>query len=124
MNLTAFSLDYPSADAIDRLLIEPFLVAGLLRAHIEPIPGPLLLDLGSGGGSPAIPLKIGLPNLKLLMVESRGKKAAFLREAIRQVGLTRAEVLNVRIEALAGLAGQMVPDFVSVRAVRTDREFW
>lgn len=60
-----------------------------------------ILDLGSGGGLPALPLAIALKGTgrKITMVEPIGKKAAFLRTAIRELGL-EAEVRNVRIEQI------------------------
>lgn len=60
-----------------------------------------LVDVGSGGGLPAIPLAIatGIP---VTMIESVGKKAAFLREAVTALGIS-AEVLNERAEVAARL---------------------
>ena len=49
--------------------------------------GASVIDIGSGGGSPAIPLKLAAPRIKLWMVESKTRKSAFLREAIRQLDL-------------------------------------
>ena len=61
-----------------------------------------LLDLGSGGGFPGIPLAAALPSLHGLLVDSTGKKAAFLDTAVRAVGLHgRVAVAPVRAEALA-----------------------
>ena len=45
------------------------------------------MDVGSGGGSPAIPLKLAAPAVALTMVEVKARKSAFLREAIRQLEL-------------------------------------
>ena len=64
--------------AMDRLLIEPIAASAFLPSR------PRLMDIGSGGGSPAIPLAIALDAPSLVMVESHGRKAAFLREAARQ----------------------------------------
>lgn len=60
-----------------------------------------ILDLGSGGGLPAIPLAIALKGTgrRITLVEPVGKKAAFLRTAIRELKLD-AEVRNVRIEQI------------------------
>ncbi|MDQ6795255.1 MAG: class I SAM-dependent methyltransferase [Chloroflexota bacterium] len=61
-----------------------------------------LLDLGSGGGFPGIPLAAALPSWHGLLVDSTGKKAAFLVTAVRAVGLReRVAVAPVRAEALA-----------------------
>ena len=87
INLTALPLAQPTEETFDRLLIEPLAAARNVKD------GPTCwVDLGSGGGSPAIPLKIVKPSLKLTMVESKVRKAAFLREAIRTIGLLDASV--------------------------------
>lgn len=111
INLTALT---DSDAAIDRLLLEPLAAALALPSHGN------LIDLGSGGGSPAIPLALALETKRLVMVESRGRKAAFLREAGRSIGLTTV-VENTRFEDVAAqgtYAGQM--NVVSIRAVRPD----
>jgi 16S rRNA (guanine527-N7)-methyltransferase len=111
INLTALT---DGDAAIDRLLLEPLAAAPALPRY------PDLIDLGSGGGSPAIPLALALDARRLVMVESKGRKAAFLREASRSAQLT-AVVENNRFESVAAqgtYAGQM--DIVSIRAVRPD----
>ena len=59
-----------------------------------------VIDLGSGAGFPGLPLKILRPEIQLTLVESVGKKAAFLRHIVQVLGLTGVEVLNQRVEAL------------------------
>ncbi len=59
-----------------------------------------LADLGTGAGLPGIPLAIARPDLQVTLVESNGKKARFLREAVRQLGLGNARVAESRAEAL------------------------
>jgi 16S rRNA (guanine527-N7)-methyltransferase len=126
INLTALDVEQPSEKAVDRLIIEPTAAAAALLALIGDDPPRTLLDVGSGGGSPAIPLKIALgPACQLHMVESKGRKAAFLRETIRQLKLENAQVHNERLEELhtePGLYGRV--GVLSVRAVRTDQAFW
>src|SRR6516164_7658019 len=78
INLTALPLDPPTRETLDRLFVEP-----LAAARYFPRDPVAWFDLGSGGGSPAIPLKILHPEASLTMVEARVRKAAFLREAVR-----------------------------------------
>lgn len=66
--------------------------------HVEGLA--TLADLGTGPGLPGIPLAIALPQLRVTLVESNGKKARFLREAVRQLKLSNAEVAESRIEAV------------------------
>ena len=115
MNLTSLPLkDYP-AQTVDRLIVEPLMAAGLLPA--EPFDW---YDLGSGGGSPALPLKVVTPAARLTMVESRSRKAAFLREVVRSMGLAAtSRVRNDRFEAVA-VEDVATADCVTVRAVRAD----
>lgn len=117
INLTAFRL-LPEGEesAIDRLLIEP-----LVAARYIPENARTLLDAGSGGGSPAIPLKLASANLHLRMVEVKTRKAVFLREAVRALGLRDAEVETSRFEELLPRSElHEALDLVSVRAVRIE----
>jgi len=82
INLTALPLQPPTDSTFDRLFIEPLLAAEL----VPDLPG-IWFDLGSGGGSPALPLKLIRPSLSLTLVESKTRKAAFLREALRALKL-------------------------------------
>ena len=66
------------------------------------VPAGTLADLGTGPGLPGIPLAIARPDVHVTLVESNGKKARFLREAVRQLGLgDRARVAESRAEAVA-----------------------
>ncbi len=61
-----------------------------------------LADLGTGPGLPGLPLALATPGLSVALVESNGKKARFLRECVRQLGLApRVRVLESRAEAVA-----------------------
>jgi 16S rRNA (guanine527-N7)-methyltransferase len=118
INLTALPLNPPSDETFDRLLIEPLIAA----RHVPPAGG-LAIDVGSGGGSPAIPLAIASPQIELTMVESRSRKAVFLAEAARATGLSRARVISKRLEELAnGSTHRGVYALATMRAVRLDRE--
>jgi len=117
INLTAFRLTPEGDDtAIDRLLIEPVVAARYIPENAR-----TLLDAGSGGGSPAIPLKLASTNLSLRMVEVKTRKAVFLREAVRALGLRDAEVETSRFEELLPRAElHEAVDLVSIRAVRIE----
>jgi len=118
VSLTALQLMEEGDEAVDRLLIEPLLAAKFIRRA-----GATLIDVGSGGGSPAIPLKLACPAVALLMVESKTRKAAFLREATRQLGLTNTAVEAHRLEELL-IRPELheVADLVTIRAVRTEKK--
>jgi 16S rRNA (guanine(527)-N(7))-methyltransferase RsmG len=117
INLTAFQLDDDGSDeAVDRLLIEPVLAARYIPANAK-----ALMDIGSGGGSPAVPMKLARPDLALTMVEVKVRKSVFLRQVSRLLQLTKTEVENTRFEEL--LARPTLHenlDVVSIRAVRLD----
>lgn len=117
INLTAFNLQPEGEEgAIDRLLIEPLVAARYLPENSK-----TLLDAGSGGGSPAIPLKLAMPALYLRMVEVKTRKAVFLREAVRTLGLRDAQVESTRFEELLPRAElHEALDLVSIRAVRIE----
>lgn len=117
INLTAFRLTAGGEDdAVDRLLVEP-----LVAARHVPEGARTLLDAGSGGGSPAIPLALASPRLHLRMVEVKTRKAVFLREAVRALGLKRADVETARFEELLPRPElHEALDLVSIRAVRLE----
>jgi 16S rRNA (guanine527-N7)-methyltransferase len=71
-----------------------------------------LLDFGSGAGFPGLPIKIWAPQVELTLIESHQKKATFLREVIRALGLDTAEVFSGRAEDFQERA-----DVVTLRAV-------
>ncbi len=103
-------------EGIDRLLLEP-----LVAARHFPAGSRRLMDIGSGGGSPAIPFKLLNPALQLTMVEVKARKSAFLREAVRQLSLERVTVENARFEELLTRPDlHETQDVVSLRAVRTE----
>jgi 16S rRNA (guanine527-N7)-methyltransferase len=81
------------------------------------------MDVGSGGGSPAIPLKLAVPRLHLTMVEVKARKSAFLREAVRQLELNDAVVEAARVEELLTRADlHEAFDVLSMRAVRVEKK--
>src|SRR5579859_4269516 len=69
-------------------------------ASLLPVENCRLADVGSGGGFPGLPLKIIRPDLDVYLIESNVKKATFIAEVIRELGLTGARVLVSRFEEL------------------------
>jgi 16S rRNA (guanine527-N7)-methyltransferase len=117
INLTALPLERPTDETFDRLLVEPLTAARYIPTHS---PG-VWVDLGSGGGSPAIPLKIARPALQLTMIESKERKSAFLREAIRALALQDTTVETERFEISSSRTQHAATvDLVTVRAVMAD----
>ena len=113
MNLTALD---ERDEAIDRLLIEP-----LVAVKYLPSRSAVVLDIGSGGGSPAIPMKLAASGIALRMVEAKTRKAAFLREAIRQLNLGDTVVEASRYEELLSRPDlHEAAGVVTVRAVRIE----
>jgi 16S rRNA (guanine527-N7)-methyltransferase len=116
INLTGFDLTDPSPETLDRLLIEPLVAARHVSAGAV-----RMIDIGSGGGSPAIPLALAAPTLRLLMVESKTRKSVFLREAIRALALPEADVAPARFEELLARPDlHERHDLLTIRAVRVE----
>ena len=113
MNLTA--LDDREV-GLDRLIVEP-----LVAVRHLPKGKATVVDVGSGGGSPAIPLKLAAPGMSLLMVEAKARKAAFLREVARHLELDRTSVETGRYEALLTRPElHEAHDVLTLRAVRIE----
>jgi 16S rRNA (guanine527-N7)-methyltransferase len=75
---------------LDSLTLVPFL----------PLPDGRLLDIGTGGGFPGIPLKIALPGLKVTLLEASRKKVSFLKSLCRTLKLEGMSILQERLESL------------------------
>lgn len=104
LNLTAIR---EPEEIIQRHFVECIFAAQHLPAGIHS-----LLDFGSGGGFPGIPITLCRPEIQVTLGESQSKKAAFLREAVRTMELGNANVHSGRIEALS-----QTFDAVALRAV-------
>jgi 16S rRNA (guanine527-N7)-methyltransferase len=72
-------------------------------------------DLGSGAGVPGLPLAIALPGIRVAVIESSGRKCAFLARAVAACSLTNVEVVNARAEAWSAGLGRN--DLVTARAL-------
>jgi len=106
-------------EAVPERLVDRHLADALEAIPLLPPSGPVrLLDVGSGGGFPAIPLLLVRPDLEGVLVEATGKKARFLEGAVRSLGLT-ARVVNARFPdpALELMKNAAPCDLLTSRAV-------
>lgn len=111
MNLTAIT---EPAEAWSRHVLD----ALSLVPHVASAPaGARLLDVGSGGGVPGVPIAIARPDLRVTLLDATEKKVGFLRAATEALGLENVDAVCGRAETLARgeLAGAF--DVVTARAV-------
>jgi 16S rRNA (guanine527-N7)-methyltransferase len=110
--------------SIDKLLIEPLTAASEFDGLGDASGAHAVnwVDFGTGGGSPAIPLKIVRPRSSLTMVEVRERKAAFLRDAVSILGLPDSRVLTIRIESVSDGRLRGAVDVITARAVKFDAD--
>ena len=80
----------------DRMVPQHLLDSLAVAPHLS---GETLLDVGSGAGLPGIPLALARPELCVTLLEVNHKKAAFLRQAVIDLGLENVEVAQVRVES-------------------------
>ena len=108
MNLASLQsdLDLPVRHFIDSLTLLP---------HLPPGPGSLL-DIGSGAGFPAIPIRIFRNDLHVTLLEASRKKCSFLKELSRRLGLQDVTVLNSRLEELLRQPRRPAYDIITSRA--------
>jgi 16S rRNA (guanine527-N7)-methyltransferase len=97
------------------LLLEKGVYDSLLFALKFP-ENALVLDLGSGGGFPGIPLKIMAPHIHITLMEPIQKKAQFLKAVIQKLNLKNIDVVTTRAEIYA-LTHREYFDFITSRAV-------
>ena len=108
MNLVSLQseLDLPVRHFIDSLTLLPHLPAGPQS----------LLDIGSGAGFPAVPVRILRPDLRVTLLEASRKKCSFLKELTRKLGLQDVAVLNLRLEELLKQPARPSFDIITSRA--------
>jgi len=111
MNLTAVTdpLEVWTRHGLDALSLVP-LLAGLG-------PRASLVDVGSGGGVPGIPLAVARPDLRVTLVEATQKKAAFLAAVTEALGLANVSVRAERAEQLGRGPLREAFDVATARAV-------
>jgi 16S rRNA (guanine527-N7)-methyltransferase len=111
-NLTAVR---DTAGILSRHFLESIECAGRLPAGVE-----TLLDFGSGAGFPGIPIALCRGEIAVTLAESQGKKAAFLQEAVRTLGISavvhsaRAETLKERFDCVTLRAVDNMPAAVRI----------
>ncbi|MGE5281556.1 MAG: 16S rRNA (guanine(527)-N(7))-methyltransferase RsmG [Chloroflexota bacterium] len=79
--------------------------------------GAKIADIGSGAGFPGLVLAVALPDARVDLVESVGRKCEFIQRAIEAAGIDNARALNERSETLAAADGREAYDVVTARAV-------
>ena len=89
-NKTHNLISKKQAQKIDDHIADSLVISPLLKKTI--------VDLGSGGGLPGIPLAITNPNKEFFLIESNTKKASFLLHTISRLSLENTSVINQRIE--------------------------
>lgn len=99
-NLTAIRA---GDDLLTHHLLDSLAILRPLQQLLGELPaGAQLLDVGSGGGLPGIPVAIALPTLPVTLVDAVQKKAAFLTQAALELRLPRLHVRHARVETLDG----------------------
>lgn len=100
------------------MVVKHLLDSLAMHPYLDPLlaSGDALADLGTGAGLPGIPLAIVKPGLRVTLVESNGKKARFLREAVRTLGLKDVRVAESRIEAFEAAGPAQFGNFAAITA--------
>jgi len=87
----------------------------MFGASAVPIRKGRLADVGTGAGFPGLPLKLLLPSLDLVLIESNAKRASFLSECVRELNVNGIEVLRGRFEDIKSIGPGF--DFITARAL-------
>jgi 16S rRNA (guanine527-N7)-methyltransferase len=112
-------------EVLSRHFIESIAVARSLPHQIS-----TLLDFGSGGGLPGIPIALCRPEIAVTLAESQGKKAGFLQEAVRVLGMAatfhadRAEKLQIKFDCVTLRAVEKMPQAVAAAAKLVSADGW
>jgi 16S rRNA (guanine527-N7)-methyltransferase len=101
-----FLRDYEEANVIGTRELRGIILEHILDSLSCFLFGPLgvarrLVDVGSGGGLPGVPIKIVKPELRTTLVESTAKKVRFLHHAVENLSLEGVEVMSARVEEIA-----------------------
>lgn len=107
-----------SINKMEDIVIKHFLDSLMVLKYVELFGR--VVDIGSGGGFPGIPIKIMKPSLQVMLIESNRRKANFLRHIIRILNLKEIEVFNGRVEEYKPL---ILFDFAISRAFASLKSF-
>uniref|UniRef100_UPI00356525ED 16S rRNA (guanine(527)-N(7))-methyltransferase RsmG n=1 Tax=Muriicola sp. TaxID=2020856 RepID=UPI00356525ED len=97
---------------VDELYLRHILHSLGIAKVISFLPGSRVLDVGTGGGFPGIPLAVLFPKTQFTLVDSIGKKIRVVKEVIDGLGLNNVNAVHSRVEELQGSF-----DFIVSRAV-------
>ena len=113
------TLDLMSSKGLARLgeMVEDSLT---YARHVETLPGGTVLDVGSGAGLPGIPMALALPHHTFHLVERRSRRAAFLKLASSQLGLTNVKVYLSDVAKIKDVEAS----FVTAQAVASLRQLY
>jgi len=108
--------------SVEWRILRPLFEEAIWASRLYPASLRKHLDIGSGAGFPAIPLRILNPWIHLEMVESRLKRAVFLESAVHELGLRNTSVHNLRAEQYLRRAGPGGWDCVSWKGIKLNED--
>ncbi|MEI7982950.1 MAG: 16S rRNA (guanine(527)-N(7))-methyltransferase RsmG [Bacteroidota bacterium] len=110
---------------IGEMMLHHVLHSAGIAMFISFKPGTTIMDAGTGGGFPGLPLAILFPDVHFTLVDSIGKKIRVVKDIVSNLGLANVEPLNARFEAvpqkfdfITGRAVTSLPDFLSLAGKR------